>query len=75
MNYPVKVKEFLHGDKVGESDLADDLAEEGYPAHITENLPRYLVHELELDIEIDSKGNTVITHVAGQKLATPIVNA
>lgn len=75
MNYPIKVKEYLHGGKVGESDLADDLADEGYPAHMTNNLPRYLVYELELDVEIDKNGNTTITHVQGQELATPIRNA
>ncbi len=53
MNYPIKTKEYLHGGKVGESDLVDDLAEEGYPASMTDNLPRYLVYELELDVEID----------------------
>lgn len=72
MNYPIKTKEYLHGGKVGESDLYDDLLEEGYSEEMLENLPRYLVYELELDMEIDKNGNAVITHVAGQKLATPV---
>jgi hypothetical protein len=42
---------------------------------MVENLPRYLVYELELDVEIHENGDTVITHVAGQKLNTPITNA
>jgi hypothetical protein len=75
MNYPIKTKEYLHGGKVGESDLYEDLLEDGYPASMLQNLPRYLVYELELDVEIHENGDTVITHVAGQKLNTPITNA
>jgi hypothetical protein len=75
MNYPIKTKEYLHGGKVYETDLADDLQEAGYPSSMTDNLPRYLVCELELDVEIDEDGTTRITHVQGQKLATPIVDA
>jgi len=76
MNYPIKTKEYLHGGKVGESDLMDDLIDEGYSEEMLEkSLPRYLVYELELDVEIDEDGNTYITHVAGQELETPIKNA
>ena len=73
MDYPIKTKEYLHGGKVGESDLFDDLLEEGYSEEMLEkSLPRYLVYELELDIEIHENGNAYITHVAGQKLETPV---
>jgi hypothetical protein len=76
MEYPIKVKECLYGGKVWESDLPDELEERGYPEEMIEKvLPRYLVYELELDVEIDEDGNTTITHVAGQKLPTPITNA
>lgn len=73
--WPIKTKEYLHGSKVYESDLDVDLLEDGYPDSMVENLPRYLVYELELDVEIHENGDTVITHVAGQKLPTPITNA
>ena len=75
MKYPIKTKEYLHGSKVWESDLPDDLMEEGYTKEQVESLPRYLVYELELDVEIDEDGTTTITHVAGQELETPIKNA
>ena len=75
MEYPIKVKEHLYGGKVYESDLDVELLEAGYPEEMIEKmLPRYLVYELELDVEIHENGDTVITHVAGQKLATPLVN-
>jgi hypothetical protein len=69
MEYPIKLKEYLHSDKLGETDTPDELEAQGYDIS---NLPRYLVYELEVDIEIDGDGNSVITHVQGQKLATPI---
>ena len=72
MEFPIKTKEYLHGDKVGETDLFDDLQEEGWTEKQLENLPRYLVYELELDIEIHENGDAFITHVAGQKLETPV---
>lgn len=75
MDWPMKTKAYLHGEKVYESDLDVELLEAGYPSEMTENLPRYLVYELELDVEIHENGDTVITHVQGQELETPIKNA
>ena len=75
MDFPIKTKEYLHGEKVFESDLADDLAEEGWTEKQLESLPRYLVYELELDVEIAEDGTVTITHVAGYELPEPIVNS
>lgn len=75
MDFPIKTKEYLHGEKVFESDLPDDLAEEGWTEKQLESLPRYLVYELELDVEIAEDGTVTITHVAGYELPEPIVNS
>lgn len=71
-DFPIKVKEYLHGSKFWESDMPDELREEhGVAEEVLEKI-RCLVYELELDVEIHENGDTFITHVAGQKLATPI---
>ena len=74
MDFPIKTTEYLHGGKVGESDLPDELAEEGYTEKQLESLPRYLIYELELEVEIAEDGTVTITHVAGYELPEPIVN-
>ena len=75
MEFPIKTTEYLNGGKTGESDLFDDLQEEGWTEQQLESVPRYLVYELELEVEITEDGDTYITHVQGQKLETPIKNA
>ena len=74
MNYPIKTTEYLHGGKTGESDLFDDLEEAGYTPEQLEAVPRYLIYELELELEIAEDGTVTITHVAGYELPEPIVN-
>jgi len=70
MKYPVKLTEYLHGDKLGETDTIDELEDIGFPLA---NLPRYLIHELTLSLELDEDGTVRLTHVEGQELTTPIV--
>ena len=72
LTYPIKLKEYLHSGKFGETDTWNDLLDEGYPEDI---FPRYIAHELELDTELHENGDVLITHVNGQKLATPIKNS
>ena len=69
--FPIKMTEYLHGDKFGEDDRFDELVEQGYPE---DSLPRYIVYELECEVEVHENGDVFITHVAGQKLPTPIRN-
>ncbi len=72
-DFPLKLKEYLYGDKFWETDTPDELQEKGVPKEVLEQV-RYLIYELELDVELHENGDVVITHVAGQKLPTPIRN-
>lgn len=71
LKYPIKLTEYLHSDKFGETDTWNELSDEGYPEDI---FPRYIAHELEIQVEIHENGDVLITHVAGQELPTPIRN-
>ena len=69
MKYPIRMKEYLHSGKFWEDDRSNELVEGGFP---DDDLPRYLIYELECDVEIHENGDVFITHVGGQKLKTPI---
>ena len=71
MKFPIKMKEYLHGEKFGETDGYDQFIAAGVPE---DSIPRYLVYELECDVEVQENGEVWITHVAGQLLQTPIKN-
>jgi hypothetical protein len=71
VEFPIKEKCYLHGEKVGEMDAWQDMIEAGVPEDV---IPRYFIYELECDIEIHENGDVFLTHVGGQKLPTPIRN-
>ncbi len=73
LEFPIKVTEYLHGEKFWENDKFGELVDEGYDEKFLEQF-RYLVYELELSLELRENGNIYITHVAGQKLDKPIKN-
>jgi hypothetical protein len=74
MTYPIKLKEYLYGEKFWETDFPEQIMEDhGVPEELLKSI-RCLVYELELDLELHEDGSIHITHVAGQKLDSPIVN-
>ena len=72
-SYPIKLTEYLHGDKFHETDTPSELRDEGYDEATLDNV-RYLIYELELSVELHENGDVYITHIKGQKLTTPIKN-
>jgi hypothetical protein len=70
---PIKLTEYLHGEKFWETDTPAKLKEQGVSEEVLEKF-RYLVYELELAVELHENGDVHITHVAGQKLNQPIIN-
>ena len=73
LEFPIKLDEYLHGEKFWEDDKFDKLVDKGYDEKFLDQF-RYLVYELKLSIEIHESGDIYITHVAGQELDTPIKN-
>lgn len=75
--WPIKMKAYLHGGKFGEDEGYEEIANM-FNMNVDDVYDevgiKYLVHELELDVEIDQDSNIHITHINGQKLNTPIVN-
>ena len=70
---PIKLTEYLHGERFWETDAPAELKEQGVSEEVLEKF-RYLVYELELAVELHENGDVHITHVAGQKLNQPIIN-
>jgi hypothetical protein len=73
LTFPIKLTEYLHGDKFWETDTPDELREQGVSDEVLEKF-RYLIYELELGVELHENGDVHVTHIAGQKLKQPIIN-
>lgn len=72
VEFPIKITEYLHGEKFTEDDRFYELIEEGYDEKFLETNFRCLIYQLKLELELRENGNVYITHVAGQEMNPPI---
>jgi len=75
LEFPIKVTESLHGDKFTETDEFAELVDEGYSEDFLVKHFRYLVYELNLELELHENGKVFITKIGPREIIPPILAA
>lgn len=73
LEYPIKLDYAVHGDKFTEDDRFHELVEEGYDEDWLATHFRYLIYELEMELELHENGKVFITKIGPREIIPPIL--